>query len=161
MSAKDYIPFITLGFFITPIVFALLLILRSPEIMALILILASVILSVLISRQKGIKFVLTSSLIVLLIPFTLSLFILGLALMTEQHIILEIGKIENGTDCVYIPEYEMKKYPTLKKAVETANKEGKVKVSISSSEWKAIKSLTHGRCIIYKGEFYGFGVMMT
>ena len=118
MSAKDCVPFLILGIFLAPIAFMLLTILKNPEILALILLLTSVTLSALFGRQKGVKFVLTASLITFTTSFVLSFLLLGFALRAEQHSILKVGKIENGTDCVYISENEMNKYPVLKRAVE-------------------------------------------
>jgi len=161
VPAKDCIPFILLGLALAPIAFILLTSLRSFEVLALILLLISITFSVLFARKKSIKFALTASLTTFSISFALSFIILGFSLMTEQHVILEIGKIENETGCVYVSEDEMEKFPALKRVIEVADKEGVAKVSISSGEWKAIKNLIHGRCIIYKGEFYSMSVMIV
>ncbi len=165
MSAKDYIPSMLIGALLALVAFIILVSARSFEILALVLLLVSIILSILFARKKGIKrgtkFILTASLITFFTSYSLSFLIFGFALMAEQHNIIEVGKIENGTDCIYISEEEMERFPTLKKAIEIADREGKAKLRISSKELNAIWDKTHGKCIVYRGQFYGMSVMMV
>jgi len=74
---------------------------------------------------------------------------------------IHLEKIEYPSKCVKISEEELSKYPTLKRAIDLASKNGKAMLNAPPEEWsrtmKFIREI--GGCIEVKGSCYTVGFL--
>jgi len=76
---------------------------------------------------------------------------------TDKYVHVEIANCSNAKP---LTDDELKELPTLKKALEIAEKEGKVTLKVSIEEYNRMSSLS-GWCVEYRGKTYRVYLVTT
>ncbi|WP_048093024.1 DUF5336 domain-containing protein [Geoglobus acetivorans] len=96
-------------------------------------------------------------LVISLAAFTL---VLGFALKSEQGMWLHVRKVEVDNACIPVSEEELNRYPTLKKAIESAMNSGSAIVEIPNEDSKELGKY-FGKCVSYRGQEFEIMLAVT